>query len=107
MLWVVAKVDHLGLPTRQCNTRRMVDEIIPPLGSDVEPFLASATLRPPGELLAENDRHYNLWCRYFQTRRDPPETLPSDLNFDVLYQREYAFEWLQGIEKWDDVQCDS
>lgn len=49
----------------------------------------------------------NLWCQYFQTRREHPESLPSDLNLEVLYQREYAFEWLQGIEAWDDVQCDA
>jgi hypothetical protein len=107
LLWVVGKVDHLGLPIRQCDTRRLVDEIIPELGSDIEPFLASATLRSPGELLSETDRHYDLWCRYIQTRRERPESLPSDLNVEVLYQREYAFEWLHGIEPWDDVQCDA
>ncbi|HZY86280.1 MAG TPA: DUF4272 domain-containing protein [Gemmataceae bacterium] len=107
LLWVVGKVDALGLPTRQCDTRRLVNEIIPALGSDVEPFLASAELRPPGVLLAEDDRHYNLWCRYFQTRRAATHLLPSDLEFSVLYQREYAFEWLHGIEAWDDVECDA
>jgi hypothetical protein len=107
LLWVVGKVDHLGLPTRQCDTRRLVDQIIPALGSEIEAFLTSATLRPPGELLAEDDRHYDLWCRYFQTRRERPQMLPSDLDLGVLHQRRYAFEWLQGIEPWDDVQCDA
>lgn len=107
LLWVVGKINHLDLPTRQCDTRRLVDEIIPVLGSDVEPFLASAALRPPGELLAEEDRHYDLWCRYFQTQREHSHLLPSDLNLNVLYQRQYAFEWLSGIEAWDDVQCDT
>jgi Domain of unknown function (DUF4272) len=107
LLWVVGKVDQLGLPIRECDTRRLVDEIIPQLGSDLEPFLSSATLRHPGELLAESDRHYNLWCQYFQTRRQNPESLPSDLNLSVLHQRQYAFEWLQGVEAWDDVRCDA
>ena len=107
LLWAVGKVDHLGLPTSECDTRRLVDEIIPALGSDVEPFLASAIVRPPGELLAEDDRHYDLWCQYFQTRRAQPAMLLSDLNVNVLYQRQYAFEWLHGIEAWDDVQCDA
>ena len=107
LLWVVGKVDALGLPTRQCDTRRLVDEIIPALGSNIELFLASAELRPPGLLLAEEDRHYDLWCRYFQTRREGAHLLPSDLDLSVLYQREYAFEWLQGIEAWDDVECDA
>ena len=107
LLWVIGKVEALGLPTRKCDTRRLVDEIIPALGSDIEPFLMSAELRSPGVLLAEDDRHYNLWCRYFQTRREDSHLLPSDLEFSVLYERQYAFEWLHGIEAWDKVQCDA
>ena len=107
LLWVVGKVEALGLPIRQCDTRRLVDEIIPALGSDIEPFLASAALRPPGILLAEDDRHYDLWCRYHQTRRESVRKVPRDLDVNVLYQRQYAFEWLHGIEAWDNVQCDA
>ena len=107
LLWVIGKIDTLGLPTLQCDTRRLVDEIIPMLGSEIEPFLASAGLRPPAVLLAESDRHDNLWCQYFQTRNKGELLLPSDLNVTVLYQRQYAFEWLLGVEAWDDVQCDS
>lgn len=29
LLWVAGKVEALGLPTRQCDTRRLADEIIP------------------------------------------------------------------------------
>ena len=107
LLWVVGKVDSLGLPTRQCDTRRLTTEMIPALGSDIEPFRKSAKLRPPGVLLAEDDRHYNLWCRYFQTQREGSHLLPSDLEVSVLYQRQYAFEWLHGIQAWDDVTCDA
>jgi hypothetical protein len=107
LLWVVGKVEALGLPTQECDTRRMVDEIIPPLGSDAQRFLASARLRPPGVLLAEDDRHYDLWCRYHQTRKLGPDAVPADLDVGVLYQREHAFEWLRGPEPWDDVQCDA
>jgi hypothetical protein len=107
LLWVVGEVEHLGLPTRRCDTQRLVDEIIPGLGCDVEPFLASARVRSPGELLAEDDRHYDLWCRYFQTRREDPGRLPRDLELNVLHQRVHAFEWLHGIEAWDEVGCDA
>lgn len=107
LLWVVGKVDNLGLPTRECDTRRLVDEIVPAFGADVEPFLTSVRLRSPGELLAETDRHYNLWCRYNQARRAGPHAIPTDLLPNVLFQREYAFEWLHGGEGWDDVQCDA
>src|SRR5437588_12616422 len=29
LLWAIGKVESLGLPTRGCDTRRLVDEIIP------------------------------------------------------------------------------
>jgi hypothetical protein len=106
LLWVVSKVDSLGLPTHSCDTRRLCHEIMPPLGSDIAAFLASAELRPPGVLLAEDDRTYNLWCYAHRARRrgDP---LPHDLNWNVLYERRYAFEWLDGMQDWDEVTCDS
>ena len=106
LLWVVGKVEALGLPTRTCDTRRLCDEIMPALGSDIAEFLTSAKLRPPGVLLAEDDRSYDLWCRYFATRRKG-EPLPDDLNYWVLYERRYAFEWLAGMQDWDAVTCDA
>jgi hypothetical protein len=84
----------------------LVDEIIPPLGSDIEEFLASAELRSPGVLLAEDDRTYDLWCCVAKARRRG-EPLPADLNWWVLYERRYAFEWLDGVQEWDDVTCDA
>lgn len=106
LLWVVGKIESLGLPTSGCDTRLLCDEIIPALGTDVAAFLASAELRPPGILLAEDDRTYNLWC-YANIARRKGERLPDDLNWSVLYERRYAFEWLDGIQDWDDVTCDA
>jgi len=106
LLWAIGKVEALGLPTRGCDTRRLVNEIIPPLGSDIGGFLASADLRPPGLLLGEDDRTYDLWCRVAAARRNG-EALPTDLNWWVLYERRYAFEWLDGFQEWDDVTCDA
>jgi Domain of unknown function (DUF4272) len=106
LLWIIGMVESLGLPTHQCDTRRLVDEIVPPLGGDLEPFVRQAELRSPGALLAEDDRTYNLWC-YTVAARRRGEVLPSDLNVGVLHQRRYAFEWLAGPEPWDSVQCDA
>jgi hypothetical protein len=33
--------------------------------------------------------------------------VPEDLNWSVLYERRYAFEWLDGLEDWDEVTCDA
>ena len=106
LLWVIGKIDALGLPTHYCDTRRLVDEIIPPLGTDIESFVRSAGLQKPGVLLAEDDRTYTMWCSYWRDRRES-KPLPHDLNITVLYERRYAFEWLDGIQKWDDVTCDA
>jgi Domain of unknown function (DUF4272) len=106
LLWAISHVESLGLPTQGCDTRRLVDEIVPPLGSEINAFLDSTTLRPPGELLAEDDRTYNLWCYATSAvRRDEP--LPADLRWWVLYERRYAFEWLDGLQDWDEVTCDA
>jgi Domain of unknown function (DUF4272) len=106
LLWVVGKVEALGLPIQECDTRRLVDEIIPALGSDIEPFLATAVLQPPGVLLAEDDRVYDLWCRWHAARRNG-DPLPADLKEAVLYQRVYALEWLHGTNPWDEVTGDA
>lgn len=107
LLWGIGKVEEaLGLPTRTCDTRRLCDEIIPALGSDIGPFIASANLRSPGLLLAEDDRTYDLWCYALAARRKG-EPLPEDLNWGVLYERRYAFEWLDGMQDWDAITCDA
>jgi len=105
LLWMMGKVPALGLPTKLCDSRRLVEEIVPPLGADLGDFLASAELREPGLLLAEDERTYNLWCHAQKDKKT--RTLPSDLNLDVLYERRYAFEWLDGNQDWDDVTCDA
>ena len=105
LLWCIGKVDSLGLPTKTCDTKRLIDEIIPALGSDIQEFIDTSKLREPGLLLAEDDRTYDLWCRAVKARKN--NSLPSDLNWSVLYERRYAFEWLDGNQEWDDVTCDS
>lgn len=105
LLWVIGKVSSLGLPTKYCDSRKLVDEIIPELGADIGDFVMSSQLRLPGLLLAEDDRSYNLWCHAQKAKKT--RTLPSDLNWTVLYERRYAFEWLDGHQEWDEVTCDA
>jgi hypothetical protein len=106
LLWMIGKVESLGLPTHGCDTRRLVDRIIPALGDFVHDFIGRAELRAPGALLAEDDRTYNLWCHALAAKRRQEE-LPSDLNLGVLRERRYAFEWMDGRQNWDDVTCDA
>jgi hypothetical protein len=106
LLWMIGKVESIGLPTHYCDTRRLLDKIIPALGDTVQDFIERAELRPPGALLAEDDRTYDLWC-YALAAKSRGDELPSDLNLGVLRERRYAFEWINGPEDWDEVTCDN
>lgn len=106
LLWMIGKVECLGLPTHCCDTRHLVDKVIPALGDSTHDFIGQAELRVPGALLAEDERTYNLWCYAFAARRRKEE-LPNDLNLGVLRERRYAFEWMDGIQNWDEVTCDT
>ncbi len=106
LLWMIHRVESLGLPTGYCDTRRLVDEIIPALGNDLQTFIRQSELRSPGALLAEDDRTYDLWCYALAAQRRG-ESLPSDLNLGVLRERRYAFEWMDGNQDWDEVTCDA
>lgn len=106
LLWMIGKVQSLGLPTRCCDTRRLVDEIIPALGDELQAFIGQAELRSPGALLAEDDRTYNLWCYVLAAQRRK-QKIPSDLNLWVLRERRRAFEWMDGNQNWDEVTCDA
>ncbi|PQO47705.1 DUF4272 domain-containing protein [Blastopirellula marina] len=105
LLWTIGKVATLGLPTRTCDTAQLVDEIMPGLGTPIDDFVQSAQLRSPGEIEAEHDRHYNLHCYVRQAMKS--KQVPRDLNYVVLWQRCYAFEWLYSSAEWDEVQVDT
>ncbi len=60
LLWTIGKIESLDLPTQYCDSARLVDEIMPRLGDPIEAFVSSAELRSPSELMAEDDRIYNL-----------------------------------------------
>ena len=106
LLWMIGRVKSLGLPTKCCDTRRLVDDIVPALGDDLQDFIVKSKLRLPGELLAEDDRTYDLWCHALAAQRNK-ESLPIDLNLGVLRERRYAFEWIDGQQEWDKVTCDA
>lgn len=105
LLWTIQKVESLGLPTKTCDTIRIVDEIMPGLGDDIEAFISSAELRPAPELHAEDDRVSKLYSSAHQaSQRDE---MPEDLVYGVLFQRHYAFQWVRGGDEWDDVKTDT
>jgi hypothetical protein len=105
LLWTIQKVENLGLPIRTCDTIRMVDEIMPMPGDEIEPFVSSAELRPAPEVRAEDKRIYKLYY-HAQQANEQDEEMPEDLIFGVLFQRYFAFKWLNSEDDWDDVKTD-
>jgi hypothetical protein len=106
MLWMISKVDALGLPDHRLDTKRLVDEIMPPPYADIAPFIAAAVLRPRGLLQAEDSRSYDIWCAIHMVRRENLP-YPEDLLWSVLEERRRAFEWIYGRERWDEVTADA
>ncbi|MGD9159683.1 MAG: DUF4272 domain-containing protein [Desulfobacteraceae bacterium] len=102
LLWTIQRVKGLGLPTKTCNSVKLVDEIMPVLGGDdIDQFISSAEFRPASEISAESDRTGRLY--YYARQAADKEEMPEDLIYSVLYNRYYAFRWLISYDSWDDV----
>lgn len=104
LLWTIQKIESLGLPVKTCNAIRMVDDIMPMPGSDIKPFISSVELRPVAEIRAEEERIQKLF-HHAQEAYEKKE-MPDDLIYGVLFQRYYAFRWLNSEDEWDDVKTD-
>ena len=102
LLWTIQKVKSLGLPTKTCDSVKLVDEIMPVLGGDdIDRFITNAEFRPAAEIDAENGRITRLY--YYAQKAADKNEFPEDLIFGVLNNRYYALRWLTGDEPWDDV----
>jgi hypothetical protein len=105
LLWTIQKVESLGLPTKTCDTIKLVDDIMPMLGDEIKTFVSSAELRPAPEIRAEDERVFNLYS-YAQQAAQQDE-MPDDLIYGVLLQRRFAFKWISSGDDWDDVNIDT
>lgn len=102
LLWTIKKVEGLGLPTKTCDSLKLVDEIMPVLGGDdIDQFIASAEFRPAAEISAEYDRTSRIY--YHAKKAIDREEMPEDMIYSVLYYRYYSFRWLISYDPWDDV----
>jgi len=100
LLWTIQKVDSLGLPTKTCDSHRIVNEIMPMLGDDIELFVSTSELRPPSEIRVEDERVNKL---YDAQQEEQEAEMPEDLVYGVLFQRLQAFKWLSSEYDWDNV----
>jgi hypothetical protein len=106
MLWALRKVEKLSLPTSECNVE-MLRSVLPKLGQSTHAFISSASLRSLSEILDATDLIYRIhWAvRDSQLNR---QSIPAQLNPDVVIERHYALNWLTFYaEDWDDVTTDT
>lgn len=105
LLWTIQRVESLGLPTKICDSMKLVDEIMPVLGGDdIDRFITSVEFRPAAEISAEYDRVSRLY--YYARQAADKEEMPEDLIYSVLYYRYYSFRWLTRVDPWDDVNME-
>jgi hypothetical protein len=118
LLWALGKLPDLLWPDSMCDTRHLMDLVLP--ARDDPAFVEHARLRPKSELLDAQE----LTMRLHWTIRDAwlnQRLIPSNLNWKtpsemivpvptivgrLIEERHYALNWLVGFgnQEWDDVQ---
>ena len=104
LLWTIQKVKILGLPIKTCDSIRLVDDIMPVLGGDIDQFVSTSEFRAAAEINAEIDRIKRIY--YHARQAADRDEMPEDLIYGVIYHRYYAFRWLTSDGSWDDVSID-
>jgi hypothetical protein len=98
-LWSIGRVDELDLPIERCDGSVM-GEVLPALGESVQPFIASARLRPSEEMVHMLEQHLQLYNQQVEAY-DKGEKHPFDTM--ITYERIHALNWVCGlIDEWDD-----
>lgn len=104
LLWTIGRSDALGRPEHECDA----EPLRAILKQDREAYLASAKLRPIGEILDQADLIYRYrWALVDQQVGGKP--VPDWLNPDIAMERHQAFNWLvqNPIVPWDDISLDT
>ena len=105
MLWALGFVDSLTFPDKICK----VEEDTRSIRNHTEAeFRQKARLRSKKEILDQADLILRLnWaCTNARIKNEPA---PGHLDYSVVYERHYAFNWLIRYldQNWDDVSTDT
>lgn len=101
LLWALSLME-LDDPVKNCNMQELATLV---WTNDFNGLLEKAKLRSKEEILALQDLtyRYNWACVDAKIKNEAPT---ASLNSSVVYQREYALNWLlsvDGVEDWEDV----
>lgn len=102
LAWALGILDQLAFPTEICDVAGLAKTI---LNLDADTLLATATLRPAGEILDALDQTFRLhWAVVdAQIREVDP---PAELEGGVITERHHALNWLTRVADadWDEVE---
>ena len=107
LLWALQFVPELNFPDRICNVEAALSFLLDPAKGD---FVKKAKLRSMTEIFDETDLIYRYhWAIIQINMNDPSAPLPGGLNYDVVYERHYALNWLVRYKnaKWDEITPDA
>lgn len=105
LLWSLGLIESLELPTDLCDVQ-VVQATIPKM-SEIQDFVASASLRSKSEILDEADFIYRVhWATRDASIKG--EKIPGNFNNSVVIERHYALNWLTlYAEEWDEITTDT
>jgi hypothetical protein len=109
LMWSLNAVDDLGFPNELCDLNNIPFEKYP-IGQDKDPnvFINSISKsRTKSEILDANDLYYRFNWACVDSRLNGLEM--TKLNSGVVYERQYALNWLINYmdQDWDDISCDT
>lgn len=109
LLWALKIVDDLGDPDEMCNLNDVPADKYP-INQDRDPNLFirnNLQSRTKSEILDANDLYYRMNWACVDARINGHEV--KYLNSGVVYERQYALNWLINYmdQDWDDISCDT
>ncbi|KUJ61023.1 hypothetical protein AR687_14950 [Flavobacteriaceae bacterium CRH] len=109
LMWALNKVENLGFPNEFCNLENIEAEDYP-VGPDKDPntFIESiVSVRSKSEILDAADLYYRFNWACVDERINGRQI--ENINPGVVYERQYALNWLINYmdQDWDYVTCDT
>ncbi|MCH2231334.1 MAG: DUF4272 domain-containing protein [Crocinitomicaceae bacterium] len=106
LYWSLNEISSLGDPIEDDTLVSVSDKTLEKYPS-LDSFLDRTKLRSTKEILDESDFIYRLHWSSREHRRKQ-QNVPSNYNYSVIRERDFAFRWLTDPSlKWDEITLDT
>lgn len=104
--WSLKELSHLGEPTEDDSLPRLSERVYSKHPT-IDHYFEQVKLRSKYEILDEADYIYRLhWSS--RPHRAQKMGVPSEYNYSVIRERDFAFRWLTNVDSnWDDISLDT